>query len=127
MTTLTNLRTLDRTVKKIILNHPLTSDDQQRFKKKLAELPDSKNVTSIEARLNQIYRDLITNSLSSMKYQLFYVANINHDHTWLAYPIEPTRVAKWRQSDSQKLLLFTQNAFMFDGLSVDETVAMALI
>lgn len=127
MTSIDDLRALYQDTKERILDHPLTVVEQQALADALAKLPGSPKPTTVEDRLAQVYRELISASLTSLKYQLFYVANLNHDQTWLAYPIEPARVAQWRKSEPAKLTLFTDNAFLYDGLSVDETVAIALI
>ncbi|WP_288527837.1 hypothetical protein [uncultured Secundilactobacillus sp.] len=126
MDPLTELKTAYQHSKISIMTQPLTLDQQAQFRQ-IQWPPANLKLTPNDIKLGAVYHALLTANLSAIQYQLFYVANLNHDHTWLTYPIEPQRVQAWRQTESPKLELFRANAFMFEGVSVDETAALALL
>ncbi|KRK47414.1 hypothetical protein [Secundilactobacillus kimchicus] len=126
MNPLAELKTAYQQSKDLIMNQPLTTTQQAQFRRIQRSSTDLEQASN-DIKLEAVYQALLGANLSAIDYQLFYVANLNHDHTWLTYPIEPRRVQMWRQTASPKLGLFSINAFMFEGVSIDETAALALL
>lgn len=122
---LTDYRLLYEETRQIILDHPLTVTEIESFKQQLSSLkmPDDR----LAHKLAMAYRDLIDANLTYASHQLFFVLNINHDRSTITLPISQVQLKQWQVSQSPEYKLFTTNAFMFEGLSIDETAASALL
>lgn len=127
MTSLTELKAAYNASKMAIMDHPLTAEEQSKYRAVLADLPANQDLSVTDRKLLAVYRALMESHLAEANYQLFSVVNLNHDHTWLTYPIEPARIARWQADQDPKFSLFSANAFLYDGISIDETAALALL
>lgn len=109
-----------------ILISPLSEAQCASFKAQLNEL---KQVTlkGLASKIGQAYLDLISANLTYCSHQLFFVLNLNHDHSTIPLPISNSQLQAWRSAQTPEYLLFTQNAFLYNGLSIDETAASALL
>ncbi|KRM76383.1 hypothetical protein [Secundilactobacillus collinoides] len=123
---LANLKTLYTATKNTLLDHPLSATERSTFQTQLTALTPL-GQTKQETALIDAYRELVAANLSFPIHGLFYLMNINADHTTIVLPVAPQQVQEWRVNDRHLLSLFAQNAFLFKGLPVDDTVAVALL
>ncbi len=123
---LKTLKTLYNATKSALLTHPLTKEELAAFQKQLTALTPL-GQTRPETALITAYRELVVANLSFPIHGLFYLMNINADHTTISLPVSPKQIQDWRINDRHLLSLFEQNAFLFKALPVDDTVAAALL
>lgn len=114
------------TTKLTMLDHALTTTEQETFTKQAAQL-NQHFENPLAAKLATAYQRLITANLSSADHQTFYLLACHLDHTTSLHPISAQQVQDWRRDQSAELGLITENAFLLNQLSVDETAILALL
>lgn len=120
------LASLYDTIKLTMLDHPLTATERETFDQQVNHLNDATE-NLLATKLATAYRQLITATLSSEDHQTIYLLSCHLDHTTSLHPISAQQVQDWRRSQSAELALITQNAFLLNDLSVDETAILALL
>ncbi|MTV81808.1 hypothetical protein [Secundilactobacillus folii] len=124
--TVTKLRDLYTTTRNAIIDQPLSSKQTTAFRQQLTDL-NSQQLTGLPGKLANAYTSLITANLTYTSHQLYFVLNLNHDHTTITLPISHQQLLEWSNTHSSNYQLFTRNPFMYNGLSIDETAALALL
>lgn len=109
-----------------ILVSPLSEAQRLDFNNQLTELK-TLSLGGLAQKISQAYLDLITANLTYASHQLFFVLNLNHDHSTITLPISMDQLASWQKTHAPEYLLFTHNPFLYNGLSIDETAATALL
>ncbi|ANZ61007.1 hypothetical protein [Secundilactobacillus paracollinoides] len=120
------LRTLYQTTKQILITRPLTDTEIATYHEQYSLLTPL-GQTKQETALITAYQALIMDNLSFPTHGLFYLMNINTDHTTISLPVSPQQVHDWSVNDRHLLRLFEEKAFLYQGLPVDDTAAMALL
>lgn len=115
-----------KTTKLAMLDHALTATEQETFAKQAAQL-NYHFENPLAAKLATAYHQLITANLSSADHQTFYLLSCHLDHTTSLHAITTQQVQDWRHDQSAELGLITENAFLLNQLSVDETAILALL
>lgn len=121
-----NWRQLYCKTRDAVLNAPLTQEQITTFREQLTPLQPI-TASGLTQRLAQAYQSLIQANLTYASHQLFFVLNLNHDRTTLTLPISPKQLLEWSNTHSELRSLFTRNPFIYNGLSIDETAAAALL
>lgn len=124
--TVSNLRSLYAETRDAIIKAPLSAAQITAFKKQLALQPLT-GISGLDKKLANAYSDLIIANLTYTAHQLYFVLNLNHDHTTITLPISPHQLQDWLKTHAAEYTLFTRNPFLYNGLSIDETAAAALL
>ncbi|MCH5462007.1 hypothetical protein HC026_08320 [Lactobacillus sp. LC28-10] len=124
--TLANYRQLYVATRDAILLSPLSDEQRSNFRKQLNEL-NSSSLSGLTQKMSQAYSDLIRANLTYASHQLFFVLNINHDHSTIPLPISMEQLTNWQKTHAPEYTLFTRNPFLYNGLSIDETAASAIL
>ena len=109
-----------------ILAGPLSKQQLSAFTSQLNELKQIP-LSGLTKKLGQAYLDLVSENLTYASHQLFFVLNLNHDHSTIPLPISPDQLQAWKKTNAAEYTLFTRNPFLYNGLSLDETAAAALL
>ncbi len=109
-----------------ILTDPLSKSQISAFQTQLNELKPVA-LSGLNQKLAQAYLDLISENLTYASHQLLFVLNLNHDHSTIPLPISVDQLRSWQKTHAAEYSLFTRNPFLYNGLSVDETAASALL
>lgn len=121
-------RTLYQATRTKILAKRLTTNEVTTFKTQLDQLSTQNSEgDQLTHNLIQAYQDLINANLTYSSHQLFFVLNLNQDHTTIALPVSQKQLTDWQNHHNPNATLFTQNAFLFNGLSIDEIAAEAIL
>lgn len=109
-----------------ILIGPLSQAQSSSFSAQLNELKQVA-LTGLYAKKEQAYLDLVAANLTYSSHQLFFVLNLNHDHSTIPLPIPINQLQSWKKTHAPEYVLFSRNAFLYNGISIDETAAAALL
>lgn len=109
-----------------ILISPLSKVQHSAFKAQLNELKQVV-LTGLAAKIGQAYLDLVSANLTHSSHQLFFVLNLNHDHSTIPLPISINQLQSWQKNHAPEYLLLSRNAFLYNGISIDEIAASALL
>lgn len=105
---------------------PLSDAQRSAFETRLNELKQI-SLDGLAKKIGQAYLDLVSANLTYSSQQLIFVLNLNHDHSTIPLPISINQLHSWRKTHAPEYLLFTRNPFLYNGLSIDEVAASALL
>lgn len=109
-----------------ILTDPLSQPQISAFQTQLNELKPT-SLSGLDKKLGQAYLDLVSENLTYASHRLLFVLNLNHDHSTIPLPISIDQLRSWQKTHAAEYALFTRNPFLYNGLSIDETAALALL
>lgn len=109
-----------------ILTGPLSQPQISAFQTQLNELKPA-SLSGLDKKLGQAYLDLVSENLIYASHRLLFVLNLNHDHSTIPLPISIDQLRSWQKTHAAEYFLFTRNPFLYNGLSIDETAALALL
>lgn len=122
----TKYRQLYITTRDAILIAPLTAAQLTTFKAQLADLKPV-GLNGLAKKIGQAYLDLVSANLTYSSQQLIFVLNLNHDHSTIPLPLSAEQLQTWQKTQAPEYPLFTRNPFLYNGLSIDEVAAEALL
>ncbi|MFC6253969.1 hypothetical protein ACFP1H_05165 [Secundilactobacillus hailunensis] len=122
----TKYRQLYIATRDAILMAPLTATQLTTFKTQLTAL-NLVSLNGLAQKLGQAYLDLVSANLTYASHQLIFVLNLNHDHSTIPLPISVEQLRVWEKAQAPEYALFTRNPFLYNGLSIDEIAAKALL
>lgn len=109
-----------------VLVSPLSNAQLTAFETQLNELKKIA-LSGLAKKIGQAYLDLVAANLTYSTHQLFFVLNLNHDHSTIPLPISVSQLRSWKKTHVPEYPLFTHNPFLYNGLSIDEVAASALL